>query len=172
SAGFREFLTGRGDTSGDTAMTEIKLPALKENVEVVEVNAVLVSAGDEVAKDQPLLEVQADKATLDVPSPVAGRVAEVRVKAGDQLKVGQVFCTIEGVAAEKKEKPAKVEQAAKVAAGSKTSTKPSEPPAEAPRPKERPRDEPPRKAPATEQPAPPSRQPVPQRSGNGHVVLA
>src|SRR5262245_6595908 len=77
-------------------MTEIKLPALKENVEVVEVNAVLVSAGDEVAKDQPLMEVQAEKAALDVPSPVAGRVAEVRVKAGDQVKVGQVFCTIEG----------------------------------------------------------------------------
>src|SRR5438093_10688188 len=98
-------------------MTEIKLPGLKENVDVVEVNAVLVSADEEVAKDQPLLEVQADKATLDVPSPVAGRVAEVRVKAGDQVKVGQVFCVIEAGGSDRKEKPAKVEQGARAAAG-------------------------------------------------------
>src|SRR5213080_4344159 len=101
-------------------MTEIKLPGLKENVETVEVNAVLVSAGDEVGKDQPLLEVQADKAALDVPSPVAGRVAEMRVKAGDQVKVGQVFCVIEAGGG-KKEKPARAEQGAKVAAGSRES---------------------------------------------------
>ncbi len=74
---------------------EIKLPPLKENVETVEVNTVKVKPGDVVAKDQPLLEVQADKAALDVPSPVAGRVAEVRVKAGDQVKIGQVYCLIE-----------------------------------------------------------------------------
>jgi pyruvate dehydrogenase E2 component (dihydrolipoamide acetyltransferase) len=74
---------------------EIKLQALKENVETVEVNAVKVAPGDVVAKDQPLLEVQADKAALDVTSPVAGRVTEVRVKAGDQIKIGQVYCVIE-----------------------------------------------------------------------------
>src|SRR5205809_1730750 len=75
--------------------TQIKLEALKEGVDTVEVNAVKVAPGDVVAKDQPLLEVQADKAALDVPSPVAGRVAEVRVKAGDQVKIGQVYCVIE-----------------------------------------------------------------------------
>jgi pyruvate dehydrogenase E2 component (dihydrolipoamide acetyltransferase) len=74
---------------------EIKLQALKESVDTVEVNAVKVSPGDVVSKDQPLLEVQADKAALDVPSPVAGRVTEVRVKAGDQIKIGQVYCLIE-----------------------------------------------------------------------------
>ncbi|MBI1916067.1 MAG: 2-oxo acid dehydrogenase subunit E2 [Planctomycetes bacterium] len=161
-------------------MTEIKLPGLKENVEVVEVNAVLVSAGDEVAKDQPLLEVQADKAALDVPSPVAGRVGEIRVKAGDQVKVGQVFCVIEEGGGDGKQKPAKGEQAAKVAAG-KTSAKSGESTvekrADEPRPKERPKEEPPaetpaRQVPAAEQPAPSPRQPVPQRTGNGPVVLA
>jgi pyruvate dehydrogenase E2 component (dihydrolipoamide acetyltransferase) len=75
--------------------SEIKLQALKENVESVEVNAVKVNPGDVVAKEQPLLEVQADKAALDVPSPVAGRVAKMLVKAGDQIKVGQVYCLIE-----------------------------------------------------------------------------
>jgi pyruvate dehydrogenase E2 component (dihydrolipoamide acetyltransferase) len=75
--------------------SEIKLQALKENVETVEVNAVKVAPGDTVAKDQPLLEVQADKAALDVPSPVAGKVTEVRVKVGDQIKIGQVYCVID-----------------------------------------------------------------------------
>ena len=76
--------------------TEIKLPALKENVDTVEVNAVACVPGDSVAKDQVLLEVQADKTALDVPSPSAGRVTEVRVKIGEQIKVGQVICLIEG----------------------------------------------------------------------------
>jgi pyruvate dehydrogenase E2 component (dihydrolipoamide acetyltransferase) len=91
--------------------SEIKLQALKENVESVEVNAVKVAPGDVVAKDQALLEVQADKAALDVPSPVAGRVAKVLVKAGDQIKVGQPYVVIEqtdGAAPEVKEdKPEK-----------------------------------------------------------------
>src|SRR6478672_6433555 len=76
--------------------TEIKLQALKENVDTVEVNAVKVSPGDTVAKDQPLLEVQADKAALEVTSPAAGKVVKVLVKAGDQIKVGQPYCILEG----------------------------------------------------------------------------
>jgi pyruvate dehydrogenase E2 component (dihydrolipoamide acetyltransferase) len=76
--------------------SEIKLQALKENVDTVEVNAVRVAPGDVVAKDQTLLEVQADKAALDVPSPVAGRVTQVLVKPGDQVKIGQTYCIIDG----------------------------------------------------------------------------
>jgi pyruvate dehydrogenase E2 component (dihydrolipoamide acetyltransferase) len=75
--------------------SEIKLQALKENVDTVEVNAIKVSAGDVVAKDQPLLEVQADKAALEVPSPMAGRIAKILVKPGDQINIGQVYCIIE-----------------------------------------------------------------------------
>ncbi len=75
--------------------SEIKLQALKENVDTVEVNAVKVSAGEVVSKDQPLLEVQADKAALEVPSPLAGRVTKILVKAGDQINIGQVYCVIE-----------------------------------------------------------------------------
>ena len=56
--------------------SEIKLEPLKEGVDSVEVNAVKVAVGDEVAKDQTLLEVQADKAALDVASPVAGTVTQ------------------------------------------------------------------------------------------------
>src|SRR5262249_9894763 len=98
----------------------------------VEVNAVKVSAGDVVARDQPLLEVQADKAALDVPSPVAGRVTEVRVKPGDQIKIGQVYCVIEanGAAAPPAPKPAPAPAAAP---GPKP--KPAPAPAAAPAPK-------------------------------------
>lgn len=75
---------------------EIKLPALKENVEVVEINAIKVAVGDVVAKDQPLLEVQADKAALEVPSPQAGKVVQILVKVGEQVKIGQAFIQMDG----------------------------------------------------------------------------
>ena len=75
--------------------SELKLQPLKENVETVEVDTVNVAPGDVVAKDQPLLVVQADKATLEVPSPVSGRVTKVLVKSGDQVKIGQPYVVIE-----------------------------------------------------------------------------
>src|SRR4051812_41721947 len=92
--------------------SEIKLQALKEGVESVEVNAVKVAPGDVIVKDQALLEVQADKAALDVASPVAGRVTKILVRAGDQVKVGQPYVLVEetdGAAAPeiKEVKPAK-----------------------------------------------------------------
>jgi pyruvate dehydrogenase E2 component (dihydrolipoamide acetyltransferase) len=92
--------------------SEIKLQALKENVDTVEVNAVKVSAGEVVAKDQTLLEVQADKAALEVPSPMAGRVAKVLVKPGDQIAVGQVYCLIDGSNGEPAAAPAAKTEAA------------------------------------------------------------
>jgi pyruvate dehydrogenase E2 component (dihydrolipoamide acetyltransferase) len=97
--------------------SEIKLQALKENVDTVEVNAVKVSAGEMVAKDQALLEVQADKAALEVPSPMAGRVTQVLVKPGDQIAIGQVYCLIDGSNGEPAAAPAaKTEPAAARAA--------------------------------------------------------
>jgi pyruvate dehydrogenase E2 component (dihydrolipoamide acetyltransferase) len=111
--------------------TEIKLPALKENVDTVEVNAVRCAPGDTVAKDQVLLEVQADKTALDVPSPSAGRVTEVRVKIGEQIKVGQVICLIEGGGNGEAPKSAPAKQAATAAEPAKV--KKPEAPAEAPK---------------------------------------
>jgi pyruvate dehydrogenase E2 component (dihydrolipoamide acetyltransferase) len=75
--------------------SEIKLEPLKEGVDSVEVNAVKVAVGDVVTKDQALLEVQADKAALDVASPVAGKVTKILVKTGDQIKIGQPYVVIE-----------------------------------------------------------------------------
>ena len=74
---------------------EVKLQALKENVEIVEVNAIKVNVGDIVTKDQPLVEVQADKAALEVPSPAAGKITQILIKQGDQVKIGQLIFVID-----------------------------------------------------------------------------
>ncbi|MEO7193001.1 MAG: 2-oxo acid dehydrogenase subunit E2 [Vicinamibacterales bacterium] len=85
---------------------EFKLPELGENVEKGDVVRVLVSAGDVVAKDQPVLELETDKATIEVPSSIAGRVSEVKVKVGDKVKVGQTVLVVSDDAAESKDAPA------------------------------------------------------------------
>jgi pyruvate dehydrogenase E2 component (dihydrolipoamide acetyltransferase) len=122
--------------------SEIKLQALKENVDTVEVNAVKVAPGDVVAKDQPLLEVQADKAALEVPSPVAGRVTKVLVKAGDQIAIGQVYCVIEGNG-ETKTAPAAKPDAAAIRAPEPLPSVKKETPASAPAPSRPPATVPP-----------------------------
>jgi pyruvate dehydrogenase E2 component (dihydrolipoamide acetyltransferase) len=68
---------------------EFTLPELGENVEKGDVVRVLVAVGDVVGKDQPLLELETDKATIEVPSNVSGTVTEIRVKAGDKVSPGQ-----------------------------------------------------------------------------------
>lgn len=80
------------------------VPELGENVKAGDVVRVLVKAGDTIAKDQPALELETDKATIEVPSTVAGKITEVAVKQGDKVKVGQLILRVEGGAAA--EKPA------------------------------------------------------------------
>jgi pyruvate dehydrogenase E2 component (dihydrolipoyllysine-residue acetyltransferase) len=89
--------------------TDFTLPELGENVTAGDVVRVLVSPGDTVAKDQPILELETDKATIEVPSTVAGTVKEVRVKQGERIKVGQVVLTVDdgGAAAAPTSKDAK-----------------------------------------------------------------
>ena len=57
---------------------ELKLPNVGENVDSAKVVRVLVAVGDSVQKDQPVVEIETDKATLEVPSESAGKVTEVR----------------------------------------------------------------------------------------------
>ena len=96
---------------------EFKLPELGENIEKGDVARVLVKVGDTVVKDQPLMELETDKATIEVPATVAGTITEVRVKAGEKAAVGQVVLVIDdaagGAAAAPKaaEPPAKAAQA-------------------------------------------------------------
>jgi pyruvate dehydrogenase E2 component (dihydrolipoamide acetyltransferase) len=75
--------------------TEFKLPELGENITSGDVLRVMVSPGDTIAEDQVVLELETDKATVEVPSSVSGKVKDVQVKAGDKLKVGQVILTVE-----------------------------------------------------------------------------
>ena len=82
--------------------TEFTLPELGENIAAGDVVRVLVAAGDTIVKDQPVLELETDKATIEVPSSVAGTVAEVRIKPGEKIKVGQVVLTVEDGAAKGK----------------------------------------------------------------------
>ena len=84
--------------------TEFKIPELGENVSAGDVVRVLVKAGDQLAKDQPVLELETDKATIEVPSNVAGTVKEIKVKAGDKVKVGQLVLTLDASGAEGAEK--------------------------------------------------------------------
>jgi pyruvate dehydrogenase E2 component (dihydrolipoamide acetyltransferase) len=104
-------------------LTEIKVPDIGDydNVPVIEV---LVKAGDTVTKDQGLITLESDKATMEVPSSAAGVVKEVKVKVGDEVKEGTVVVMLE--AGEAAEKPA----AAKAEAPAKTEAKAEAPKAE------------------------------------------
>ena len=75
--------------------TEFKLPELGENVTAGDVVRILVKPGDGVAKDQPVLELETDKATIEVPSTVSGTVKDVKVKTGEKVKVGQSILTVD-----------------------------------------------------------------------------
>jgi len=72
------------------------LPNLGDGVAQGDVLKVLVKVGDVVKVDQPIVELETDKATIEVPSDVAGTVKEVRAKAGDKVKPGQVVLVLEG----------------------------------------------------------------------------
>ena len=66
-------------------MTEFKVPELGENVTSADVSRLLVNVGDTIARDQPVVELETDKATVEVPSSVAGVVKEIKVKKGDKV---------------------------------------------------------------------------------------
>ncbi len=75
--------------------TEFKLPDLGENIASGDVVSVFVSEGDVLRPGQPLLEVETDKAVIEVPCPPGGRVSRVLVKKGETVKVGQALVELE-----------------------------------------------------------------------------
>ncbi len=85
------------------AEREIKVPDIGgfDSVDVVEV---LIAAGDRIVKDQSLITLESDKATMDVPAPVAGTVREVKVKRGDKVSEGDVIASAEVTAGAEAEK--------------------------------------------------------------------
>lgn len=102
-------------------MAELTLPNLGDGVASGDVLKVLVKPGDTVKKDQAVLELETDKATVEVPSTAAGVVKEVRVKAGDKVKPGQVVLVLdEGGAAEAPAQPPAQPSAAEAAPAAAT----------------------------------------------------
>jgi pyruvate dehydrogenase E2 component (dihydrolipoamide acetyltransferase) len=75
--------------------TDVKLPELGENIEGGDVLRVMVKPGDAIKKDQPVLELETDKATIEVPSSSGGVVKEIKVKPGEKVKVGQTIFTVD-----------------------------------------------------------------------------
>ncbi|HTP22978.1 MAG TPA: dihydrolipoyl dehydrogenase [Solirubrobacteraceae bacterium] len=75
-------------------MTEIRVPDIGDftDVPVIEIH---VSPGDEVAVEDPLVTLESDKATMDVPAPEAGKIAQLRVQIGDRVSEGSVLLTLE-----------------------------------------------------------------------------
>lgn len=73
---------------------EFRLPDVGEGVHEGEVIKWLVKTGDTVKEDQPLVEVMTDKATVELPSPVAGMILELKAKEGEVVKVGSVLVVI------------------------------------------------------------------------------
>jgi pyruvate dehydrogenase E2 component (dihydrolipoamide acetyltransferase) len=79
---------------------DFTLPALGENIENGEIVNVLVREGDQIAANQPVLELETDKAVLEIPCPHAGRVTKVHIAKGDTVAVGQTLISVESEAAE------------------------------------------------------------------------
>src|ERR1051325_8511128 len=75
---------------------DIKLPHLGEGADSGTVVNLFVKEGDQIAKDQPVLELENEKAVATIPSTAAGTVTKVYVKAGDKLSVGQRILSLSG----------------------------------------------------------------------------
>jgi pyruvate dehydrogenase E2 component (dihydrolipoamide acetyltransferase) len=74
---------------------EFKLPELGENIETGDLVRLMISPGASIAEGQAVMELETDKAVIEVPSSISGTVGEIRVKEGDKLRVGQVIFTVE-----------------------------------------------------------------------------
>ena len=88
-----------------SARTEFTLPELGENIDQGDLVRLMISPGAKVSEGQPVMELETDKAVVEVPSSVSGVVKDILVKQGAKVKVGQVIFTLEGAASPPAEKP-------------------------------------------------------------------
>jgi pyruvate dehydrogenase E2 component (dihydrolipoamide acetyltransferase) len=147
-------------------MIEFTIPELGENVAGGDVTRVLVKVGETIARDQPVLELETDKATIEVPSSVAGVVKEIKVKQGDKIKVGASVLTVEdgaSTAAGGAAKSAPREEPAKEKAAAPQPQEPQQP--EKPEKPEKPETVVSMSRPQRQVEAPPSPAPVQERRG-------
>jgi pyruvate dehydrogenase E2 component (dihydrolipoamide acetyltransferase) len=126
-------------------VTEFKLPELGENIDQGDLVRLMVAPGASITEGQPVMELETDKAVIEVPSSVSGTIKEVRVKEGDKLKVGQVIFTVDNgasgvartsppAAAEEKEKISAPAQGVPETQAQTSSTYDRQPESEAARP--------------------------------------
>jgi pyruvate dehydrogenase E2 component (dihydrolipoamide acetyltransferase) len=101
------------NSQSSTGVCEFKIPTLGENITTATITKVLVKAGEKINADQIVLEIETDKATIEVPTEVGGVVKEVKVKDGEKAAIGQVAIIIEtsGISAVQSE-PLKVDKSA------------------------------------------------------------
>jgi pyruvate dehydrogenase E2 component (dihydrolipoamide acetyltransferase) len=115
-------------------VTEFKIPELGENVASGDVTRVLVNVGDTIEREQPVVELETDKATIEVPSSVAGVVKEIKVKKGDKVKVGAVVLTVDAPAGEAAAPAAKAAAPAPAPEAPAAAPEPPQPAPQAPAP--------------------------------------
>ena len=84
---------------------EVKVPDIGD-FDAVPVIEVLVAVGDDVAVEDPLVVLESDKATMEVPSPAAGKITDITVAVGDKVAEGSVLLTLEGAESSNGDKPA------------------------------------------------------------------
>jgi pyruvate dehydrogenase E2 component (dihydrolipoamide acetyltransferase) len=142
------------------AAIEFKLPSLGENVDTGDVVRLLVKVGDTIKNDQPVLEMETGKATVEIPSTVGGVVKQIHVKEGAKAKVGQVILTVDSAAAAPAPAPAsaapKAPESAPAPVAPAPAAAPSAPPA----------------APATARTAPPPPPTTPVVIATGEAAAA
>src|ERR1035437_8594981 len=96
----------REELPSELRIIEFILPELGENIESADVLNVLVKIGDLITKDQGVIEIETDKATIEVPSTVEGKVVDINIKPGEKAKVGAVILKVETLVSEVKKEPA------------------------------------------------------------------
>src|SRR3954466_13971001 len=87
------------------ARYEFKLPDIGEGIAEAEIVAWHVKVGDEIAEDQQIADMMTDKATVEMESPVAGKVIELAGEVGDQVPIGSVLAVIETAGADRAAEP-------------------------------------------------------------------
>ena len=78
-------------------MADILLPELGEGIESVEISDVIISEGDTIQKDDPMIVVESDKASMEIPTTLSGTVEKVHVKRGDSIAPGKTIITIQSI---------------------------------------------------------------------------
>src|SRR5205814_6238413 len=74
---------------------DFRLPELGENIEQGDLVRLMISPGATISEGQAVMELETEKAVVEVPSSVSGTVKDIRVKEGDKIKVGQVIFTVD-----------------------------------------------------------------------------